>query len=392
MKNTKNIATKILSIFLVVVIGFMPGSRSRVYAEENNPPVVPFEFIDAHADTITRAMDRNQSLFRNNLHLDFERLSQFEAPVQVFAIWVADRFLWDAFNYANSAIDFFERELAAHSDIIELALSIEDLERNARNGKISAILSLEGGEPLQGNLDNIDHFFNRGVRMIAPTWDRETDLGYGIGTGINRGLKPFGIESIRRMNELGIIIDVTHLNEAGFWDVHYLSTQPYIASHSNAFSIVPHRQNLNDYQIRAMVERGGLIALCFFPPFLSGQRNADKGHIMRHIDHFISLGAINNIGLGVDLDGVPNLPYGVRDVLSLRDFAQALTAEYGHETSRAIMAGNFYNFLRTVEWGSPRPNYIYDEFGPEESVIPPYEMRRRISVLMIRLREQKLPR
>ena len=163
-------------------------------AKEARPPM--FGFIDAHADTISRALlpQHNAGLFSNNLHVDFERLLEFGTPVQVFALWCADRFVENAFEQTNIMIDFFESEVAKHSDIIEIALDLNDIERNARNNKISAILAIEGGEALMGELDNIDHFYNRGVRIMTLTWNRENELGFGQATNSAEGLKPFGVE------------------------------------------------------------------------------------------------------------------------------------------------------------------------------------------------------
>lgn len=316
-----------------------------------DPTPILFEFIDAHADTITRAMETGQSLFRNSLHLDFERLMDFNAPVQIFAIWCSDRYLGSAFEYANMVIDFFERELAENSDIVELALSLEDLERNAANNKISAILALEGGEPLEGKIENVDHFYNRGVRLIGFTWNRENELGLGVGTGSDKGLKPFGIECVKRMNELGIIIDVSHLNEAGFWDVHHLSNKPYIASHSNVFSITPNRRNLKDDQIEAIVEKGGVIGMNLFPDYLSTTKSARITEIMPHIRYLISLGAEGNIVLGCDLDGVPTLPYEFTDVTSLKTMSKRIADEFDEYIASAIMSENFYDFFVRF-WGT----------------------------------------
>jgi len=309
------------------------------------PPTPFFAFIDAHADTITRALLRDQGLFRNNLHVDFERLTQFDAPVQVFVLWCADRYVADAFNYTNSLIDYFEIALEEYHDIIELALTPEDLERNARNNKISAILSIEGGEALMGDIKNLDHFYDRGVRILALTWNRENELGYGQATNSVRGLKQFGFEVLERMEELGIMLDVSHLNETGFWDAHNQSTRPYMASHSNVFSLVPHRRNLTDDQIIAVAESSGIIGLALYPLFLSEGSSADISDIMRHIGHFISLGAGENLGLGGDLDGFRDMPEGLECVLSYKILAEEIAAEFGEEASQKIMSGNFYNFF-----------------------------------------------
>ena len=313
--------------------------------EDVKPPV--FGFIDAHADTITRALlpQHNAGLFSNKLHIDFERLYDFGAPVQVFVLWCADGYVKDAFNYTNSLIDFFESEVAKHSDIIEIALTLEDLERNARNNKISAILSIEGSEALMGNIDNVDHFYNRGVRIIGLTWNRENEAGYGQATGSAEGLKPFGVEVIKRMEELGIIMDVSHVNETGFWDAHRLSSRSYIASHSNSYSVTPHKRNLTDDQIGAIVDRGGIIGLALYPLILSNQNRANMDHILGHIDHFIEIGAGKNLGLGGDLDGFDTMPDGLKDVSSYMILAERFAAVYGEDVSKKIMSENFYDFF-----------------------------------------------
>ena len=321
----------------------VPEPEMQEVVEDALPPV--FGLIDAHADTITRALLRDQGLFNNSLHVDFERLFEYGAPVQVFALWCADRYVANAFDYTNSLIDFFESEVAKHSDIIEIALSLEDLERNARNNRISAILSIEGGEALMGDINNLDHFYNRGVRILSLTWNRENELGYGQATESVKGLKPLGVECIKRMEELGIILDISHLNEAGFWDAHRVSTRPYMASHSNAYALTPHNRNLTDEQIVAMVDRGGVIGLALYPLFLSPENGADMGDIMAHISHFISLGAGGNLGFGSDFDGFDTMPRGITDISSFTSLEERIAAEFGEEVSHKIMSGNFYEFF-----------------------------------------------
>ena len=322
------------------------GTESDTRPGETLPPPV-FGFIDAHADTITRALlpHNNAGLFRNKLHVDFERLSEFNAPVQVFVLWCADRYVANAFEYTNSLIDFFESEVAKHSDIIEIALTLGDLRRNAQNNKISAILSIEGGEALMGKLENVDHFYNRGVRIMSLTWNRENELGYGQATGSKEGLKPFGEAVLKRMEELGIIMDVSHINEKGFWDAHDLSTRPYMASHSNAFTVTPHDRNLKDDQIRAIAGSGGIVGLVLYPLILSQRSSANINDYMAHIRHFNALGAGANLGLGSDFDGFGTMPEGFTDVSSYKMLAEKIAEEFDEDTSRRIMYGNFYDFF-----------------------------------------------
>jgi len=317
---------------------------------EPDPEALSFGFIDAHADTISRALQREpneRGLYRNAaLHVDFARLAEFGTPVQVFALYCSEEFVETAFQQTNIMIDFFEQEVAKHSDMIEIALDLDDIERIAGEGKISAVLSIEGGEALMGNIENLYHFYERGVRMLGLTWNRENALGYGHATQSTEGLKPFGLDIVRRMEELGMIVDVSHLNEAGFWDVHNNSTRPYIASHSNAHTVLANNRNLKDDQIKAIAESGGLIGFNMFSPFIAQGGNATLDDAMAHIRHFRSLGAGSNIGLGSDFDGIQAMPEGMSSVSSLRLFANALTREFGQETSFNVMEGNFYEFLK----------------------------------------------
>ena len=345
------------------------------------PQPMKFSYMDLHADTITRAMGENASLQKNNLHIDFERLAMLDKPiVQVFAVFVATEYLKNPFAYANSAIDFFERELAK-SDTLKLALTFDDVARNANANKSSAILALEGGEPLEGRLENLAHFARRGVRIITLTWNRENELGYGVGASPNStceamGLKPFGVEVVKEMNARGMIIDVSHLNEAGFWDVHKHSTRAFIASHSNAFSVTAHKRNLRDSQIKAIMEKGGLVGINLYPSFLCngeptrlrgdselmfcgnrkaptsqsakrGEAAASMEDILAHIEHLSKLGAGKGIALGTDFDGVPVLPSGISDVTSLKFLESCITERLGEDIARAVMAGNFYEFLQS---------------------------------------------
>ena len=308
-----------------------------------------FGFIDAHADTITAVMNKKARLLQNDLHIDLKRLDEFEHPVvQVFAIYLADEHLKNAFSYANKTIDFFEEEIKTTSNIIRIAKSLDDIQENARNGINSAILALEGGEPLEGKLQNLYHFYDRGIRLITLTWNYENELGYGVGTESVNGLKPFGIEVVKTMNELGMIVDVSHLNKAGFWDVDKISKKPYIASHSNANAVTPHRRNLNDKQINAIIQKGGFIGINLYPNFIGVNNIADINNILNHINYFIEIGAQEVIGLGCDLDGVDSLPDGITDVLSLKSLDKIFTENYGTDISESIMSLNFYKFLKRL--------------------------------------------
>ena len=322
-------------------------------AEEESEPVQEsqpvFGFIDAHADTISRALLNFpviKSFYESDsLHVDFKRLSEFNAPVQVFVAWLPEESLPTAFETTNFMFDFFEKQVQEHKDIIEIAYDLDDIRRISGEGKTSALLAIEGGEALEGKIENLVHFYNRGVRILGLTWNRENELGYGLYADMVQGLKPFGIEVIQKMDELGMIMDVSHLNEPGFWDAFNYSTRPYIASHSNSHEIRPHPRNLRDSQIMAIVESGGLIGFNMFPSIVGPGEVVTKDDIMAHFKHFIKIGAGNNIGLGCDFDGIPGTPEGITGVQSLKEFRSLLADEFDEETANKFMEGNFYDFF-----------------------------------------------
>ena len=313
-------------------------------------PTPSFGFIDAHADSISRALElpeNSRSLFDNDaLHVDFRRLLEFGTPLQFFALWTSTALVADVYNHTNRMLDFFEEQVENHSGIIEIARDFEDILRIANSGKITAILSIEGGEALMGDIENLTHFYNRGVRSLGLLWNRENELGFGWPQGRTQGLTPFGIDVIQKMDELGIIMDVSHLNEAGFWDAHNASTRPYMASHSNAYAVTPHNRNLNDDQILAIAGRGGVIGFNMFPRFVSSNNTATMEDIMAHFHHFYGLGVINNIVLGADFDGITSTPQGITCVLSLKHLRERLANEFCEDIAHGIMEGNFFEFLK----------------------------------------------
>ena len=185
-------------------------------------------FFDAHADTATRLLDENKSLFENDLHIDLKRLSKNES-VQVFACFIDPLYRTCAKERFKSIIDNFYKE--AEKNEITICKSYDEILNE--KGRVKAVLSLEGGEPIE-TLDDLDYIKSRGVLMVAPTWNYKNQLGCGVLEKEDTGLTEFGKKAIRRMNDLGILIDVSHLSEKSFWDVAEISTKPICASHSNS--------------------------------------------------------------------------------------------------------------------------------------------------------------
>lgn len=305
-------------------------------------------FFDGHCDTITTAMKKNEGLFQNTCHIDFKRLFEFEYPVQVFSIWLEKKYLKDAYCSTLKAIEFFKNEIENNADFIGNVFCFNDIKENINNRKISGIIGIEGGEAFEGSIEKFERLCYEGVRVINLTWNYENELGFGAVTESKKGLKSFGKAIVKKMNEKNIIIDVSHLNEAGFWNVYDLSEKPFIASHSNSYSICPHCRNLTDEQIRVIAEKRGVIGINLYPFFLEKNGNADIEDILRHIDYIINIGGDECVGFGCDFDGIDCCINGVENINGIKIIYKKILERYGIITTCKIMGGNFMRVFENV--------------------------------------------
>jgi len=229
--------------------------------------------FDLHCDTLTSP--------RGHVLLEHGKL--FEQWTQVFAVFVPDTL------QGRAAAGRCEEVIACY---------------HARLGEICQvcrpILAIENGNALMGDLHRLDMLAAQGVKIITLTWNGENELGHGVGCGPQDGLKPFGKQAIARMFELGIWLDVSHLNEAGFWDVAAFG-RPLLATHACCAAVMPHRRNLSDAQLRAVIASGGLVGLCLCEEFLGGAGDAQA--VARHLAHMIAMGGEDHVALGSDFDG-----------------------------------------------------------------------------------------
>ena len=257
--------------------------------------------VDLHCDTLT-AGTVGQELNDPNCHFCLDALPEDVHWTQVCAIFIPDELRGDR------AVEFYElhyraflRQVEKNSHRLRFCRSAEDLELARREGKTAALLSVEGGCVLRGELERVDLLAQQGVRCITLTWNGENELGSGHDSG--RGLTDFGRAAVEQMEQRGILVDVSHLNDAGFSDLLNTAARPFLATHSNARSVCPHRRNLTDEQIRAMVARGCLIGLNYYERFLVPEGEATPEHLLAHIRHFLRLGAEDCLALGSDFDG-----------------------------------------------------------------------------------------
>ncbi|MGH2374221.1 MAG: dipeptidase, partial [bacterium] len=224
--------------------------------------------------------------------------------------------------------------------------TLAEIERAQRDGKIAAVLSIENGDALGGDLRVLDDLYRRGVRMLGLTWNPSTALGDGAHGRQHSGLTDLGRAVIRRMDDLGIVVDVSHLSEAAFWDAVGVVRGPFIASHSNAAALYRHPRNLTDSQLRAVAKRGGIVGVNFYPGFL-GAATLDR--VLAHIDHMVKVMGIDHVALGSDYDGVPRVAARLDDVSKLPNLTAGLQRRgYTTEQIHKILGGNALRVFRQV--------------------------------------------
>lgn len=267
------------------------------------------KLIDLHCDTILGCMnpEKPQKLKRNDLCVDLEKLRKGDSLAQFFAMFVdLDRYN-PPMARCLQMIDCFYRELEENAADIAFAGSWTDIEKNSCAGQLSAILTVEEGGVLEGKLGNLRILHKLGVRLITLLWNYPNCIGYPNAnwTHQQQGLTPFGVEVVEEMNRLGMLIDVSHLSDQGFWDVVHLSKAPFVASHSNAREILEHPRNLTDSMLVALADAGGVTGINLEPTFI-GNGGAME-NIIAHIKHIRNKAGIEVLAIGTDFDGTSPL-------------------------------------------------------------------------------------
>jgi len=263
--------------------------------------------IDLHCDTIYEIYynGKGQDLYSNDLQVDIKKMQQSDVMAQMFALYMDQDIMKNNHQspmaYATELKKTLDQQIMLNKAHIQYASNYEDIQKNRYENKISALMSIEGGEVLEGKIDNLQQIYDWRVRALTLTWNYPNELGFSH-TG-KEGLTSFGKEVVEYANELGILLDISHLSDQGFWDIVELSTDPIIASHSNARVICNHTRNLTDEMIGAIAEKGGLIGINLYGLFLSYQGHSTIEDIIRHIQHIYQVGGIESIALGSDFDG-----------------------------------------------------------------------------------------
>ena len=277
-------------------------------------------YIDMHCDTLMKAwMKGKKDLFQlKNTMTDVQRLQAGGCRAQFFAIFLLPVTLKKKLGpffpkdetYIAKLCGIYQNTLQRHPGQIGPALSCAQLEQNAAAGRLSGVLTMEDGRAVAGRLENLDRFYQMGVRVLGLTWNHANCFGAPNAADeqtMAQGLTAFGKESIAYMNQLGMGIDVSHLSDGGFWDVARLSQKPFFATHSNCRALNPHPRSLTDEMIRALAEKGGVMGLNFGPQFLTADTKCKDSRIdamLAQLRHMVKVGGIGCAAIGTDFDGV----------------------------------------------------------------------------------------
>ncbi len=303
------------------------------------------KLFDMHCDTLYECYTHQQELLENPFHIDLQRGCQYDTWIQVFAVWLPDTLRGPvAFASCREILEFAQAQAAAYPDKLRLVEDGTAL-RADEPGRCQGILAVEGAGMLGGEVAHVDALRAYGVRILTLTWNGENELGCGCGADSARGLTPFGREVVRRLGETGILPDVSHLNERGFWEVAELARGPFIASHSVSAAVHDHPRNLTDAQFGAIREAGGIVGLNFCDGQLGGQ---SFEQIERHLYHYLSLDGEKTVALGCDLDGTA-LPddWGGIQVME-RLYAYFLRKGYSQDCLERLFFQNAFDFFRNA--------------------------------------------
>jgi membrane dipeptidase len=360
--------------------------------------------VDMHADTVQFMLDEGADINTRltTTHLDAVRMREGGLDAQFFSIWVEPNFYGlkgaRAVARADEQIAAVRALAEKHPETWVMATTAADIRRAAEEGKLAALLGLEGGYAIDERLESVERYYRVGVRYISPTWTYSLSWAGSSGDseGRTRGLNDFGRGVVREMNRLGIMVDVSHVSDKTFWDMVETSTKPVIASHSNCRAIANAERNLTDEQIRAIAKTGGVVSVVFYPAFVEPgwkeRKNLldreieplvrEAGHsavggpslkriardrvrereyarrlsmpgvarVVDHIDHIVKLVGVEHVGVGSDFDGIQATPAGLSSVAELPNLtAELLRRGYTEEDVTKILGGNVLRVMEEVE-------------------------------------------
>lgn len=260
------------------------------------------QLFDLHCDSIVNFRKEHSDFLCQKTQFSLRELAAFDRLCQTMAIFIPDDVRNEAaVAYFRNHKEYLDDLLEKQKDLAELVRGPEDMERITANGKCAVILAVESGAALAGSLENVDYLAENGVKMMTLVWNGPNELGSGQRT--DQGLTPFGRQAVKRMEQAGIIADVSHLNDRGFQELCEIAEKPFIATHSNLRSVCAHKRNLTEEQFQEIVDRKGLVGVNLYEQFLADDHKGDLDSMYRHVSRMLELGGEDVIACGSDFDG-----------------------------------------------------------------------------------------
>jgi len=386
--------TNALFIVLLLTIGQL---QAQLYKQIHENAIL----VDSHNDILTTAIGKGYSIDQNlkgKAYTDLTRLKQGGVDVQIFSVF-CDGLQKNPYAFANMQIDTLYAWIARNPGKMMLVKTPDDLEKAVKEHKLASMIGVEGGHMIEDKLENLDELFNRGARYMTLTWNNSTSWASSAWAetldtlknhGQKKGLNDFGVALVKHMNQLGMLVDLSHVGVQTFYDAINASTKPVLVSHSCVYSICPVPRNMNDDQIKALGKNGGVIQLNFYSGFLDSTYNkkqklfttkhkterdsllaknaepyfADEylytkyknevqdmrppiSLLIDHIDHIVKLIGVDHVGLGSDFDGSESSPKGLDGVEDYPKITKALLERgYSKTDVEKILGGNFIRVFK----------------------------------------------
>ena len=384
----------------IIILAILTGGLLACSTANRDPMKLHRDALvaDLHSDTVLRMVREGFDFSTRDTtgHMDIPRLQEGGIDLQVFACWLDTKTpLEKCRSTVDELIDSLEAQISRNPDRIAFCRTSEEAEDIIESGRIAAFLAIENGVAIANDIDNLQHFYDRGVRYMTLTHTASNDwcISSADTTPAFNGLTDFGREVVRKMNELGMIVDISHAHPTAVEEILTITSDPVIASHSCVHEICPHDRNLTDEQIKAIAANGGMIGINFYSGYLSQefndiddaftkehqaefdsikalyQKHADRrktplyrelskrldvvkidvGTVVDHIDHIVRLVGPDYVGLGSDYDGVHRMPEGIDDCSLMPNITEGLvTRGYSDDDIKKILGGNFMRVFRQV--------------------------------------------
>ena len=380
---------------LLILLSIVGSAQS--FQKIHNKAVV----IDTHNDVLSTVTMKGLNIEKDlsgKSHSDIARFKKAGMDIQVFSIFCDERFGKDtAFKYANIEIDSLYAIVGRNSEKMMIVTNPIELQQAVKQKKLGCMMGVEGGHMIEDNLDHLDALFKRGVRYMTLTWNNSTSWATSAFDETRKkdslphiGLTDFGKEVVKKMNRLGMVVDISHVGEQTFWDAIHTTTKPVIASHSCVYNLCPVARNLKDDQIKAIGQNGGVIHLNFYSGFIDSNYNKGKtaflqkhkqevdslkslkwanyeieewtakkypqeveayrpdlSQLLNHLDYIVKMIGIDHVGLGSDFDGIESAPRPLDDVTSFPLITKALMERgYSKKNIEKILGGNFVRVFK----------------------------------------------